>query len=571
MRFVSRINMPEAARGEEAATPMWRTALQSVALFLAVQFVMKQFTGSAKGTTTTTTLANGTTVTVARAPSVIPPFSMRPSMDELTGEYNPVPQKIAPIWPSNVSLDISVFLSPSFAPPSLARPSPAFAVLEEKNFKYGAWNDTRDISTTFKVPKEVQNNGTLWAHFFVGTSGSTLDPRDSSYDPTSAFHFTKPVTQYLKKKKIAKVRNLLSGGNDKDEENESEEDTGVTIASYYHPNFTISAMPESGVFDWTAMHPGIREWFNLESSGARDLSGQNGWYYPLIYLNSFWQLKDHMTELNSTVTELPLNLHLNSLAGWKFTVMATMDFGMKDTAAKALRGETTVGGGDGSEFELIKNILLDSNIYLLATTVIVSILHTIFEMLAFKNDVSHWRNKKDNVGISVRTILANVFMQLVIFLYLLDNNENTSWMILATQGMGILIEAWKVTKTVDVRIRPTTAATTGLWRFLPYEIVFEDKHKLSETEKKTQEYDQVAFTYMYYIGVPLIIIYGIYSLMYESHKSWYSFIITTLVGSVYGMSLLYYTPSTPIHSDRLQHTGSCSCCLRCTSTTASSP
>merc|ERR1712072_1055179 len=102
----------------------------------------------------------------------------------------------------------------------------------------------------------------------------------------------------------------------------------------------------------------------------------------------------------------------------------------------------------------------------------------IFELLAFKSDVGHWRSKKDNVGVSVRTILSNVVMQSIIFLYLLDNNDNTSWMILFGQGMGIAIEAWKITKTVNVRVRPTPAGS-----LLPYSVVFEDKHKLSETEK----------------------------------------------------------------------------------------
>jgi hypothetical protein len=32
----------------------------------------------------------------------------------------------------------------------------------------------------------------------------------------------------------------------------------------------------------------------------------------------------------------------------------------------------------------------------------------------------------------------------VILLYLIDNNEDTSWMILMGSGMGLLIEAWKV-------------------------------------------------------------------------------------------------------------------------------
>jgi len=159
--------------------------------------------------------------------------------------------------------------------------------------------------------------------------------------------------------------------------------------------------------------------------------------------------------------------------------------------------------------------------------------------LAFKNDVSHWRNKKDNIGVSVRTIIANVFMQLIIFLYLLDNSETTSWMILFGQGMGIVLEAWKVTKSVDVRFRRTPHDSTHwFWQFSPYTIVFEDKHKLSETEKKTQEYDAIAFKYMYILAVPLLLAYAAYSLKYDTHTSWYSYIITTLVGAVYAYGFL---------------------------------
>lgn len=132
-------------------------------------------------------------------------------------------------------------------------------------------------------------------------------------------------------------------------------------------------------------------------------------------------------------------------------------------------------------------------------------------------------------------------MQAVIFLYLLDNNENTSWMILASQGMGILLEFWKVTKMVNVRIRPNPNS------FIPYRIAFEDKHKLSETEEKTKEYDAVAFKYLYAVAVPLLIAYAGYSLIYETHKSWYSFIIATLVGSVYAYGFLMMVPSLYIN------------------------
>ena len=84
----------------------------------------------------------------------------------------------------------------------------------------------------------------------------------------------------------------------------------------------------------------------------------------------------------------------------------------------------------------------------------------------------------------------------------MDNNENTSWMILMGQGVGMLIEAWKVniffsftfykgfgltkglkiTKAVDIKLVSAPAGSV-----LPYKIEVKDKHVLSEDEKKTQE------------------------------------------------------------------------------------
>lgn len=119
----------------------------------------------------------------------------------------------------------------------------------------------------------------------------------------------------------------------------------------------------------------------------------------------------------------------------------------------------------------------------MAVTALVSILHVIFEMLAFKSDVSHWRQQKELVGVSVRTIVTNVFVQFIILLYLIDNNTDTSWMILFGSGMGVLIEAWKITKAVNIAVIPSPPGS-----LLPYKLDITDKHVLSDDEKKTQEY-----------------------------------------------------------------------------------
>lgn len=55
------------------------------------------------------------------------------------------------------------------------------------------------------------------------------------------------------------------------------------------------------------------------------------------------------------------------------------------------------------------------------------------------------------VGMSVRSIFMNSAAQVIIFLYLLDND--TSIMILFSVGVGILIEFWKITKAVNVKVK----------------------------------------------------------------------------------------------------------------------
>lgn len=264
--------------------------------------------------------------------------------------------------------------------------SDSVLVLQEKNFTIGNYSDTREIETTIKVPKQVQNNGTLFAHFFVALTGHQLDPAAKDYNTADAVHFLRPLNQYLPKKKAKKLKNLLADSGE--EEEEEEDDTpSVQTVSYYHPNFTISMVPDSGTQRFTQLHPAVRQYVQLERTGARDLSGKNGWYYPILFLNTFWQLKSHMTELNSTVETLPLRFTLNNMANWKFSILTSIDEGSKQSARQAAYGGPVPGGGDGSEWEMVKEVLLDTNIYLLGTTGVVTILHMIFETLAFKSDI----------------------------------------------------------------------------------------------------------------------------------------------------------------------------------------
>lgn len=233
----------------------------------------------------------------------------------------------------------------------------------------------------------------------------------------------------------------------------------------------------------------------------------DGHYFPIIYRNDFWQLKDDLIAINETTKQLPLRLTLDPMSMMKFTVYSTLDevFNAPQQNPNPLTSPRN-GAQGGGELEELKKMLLTANPFWLTVTIIVTLLHTLFEFLAFSSDVSHWRKKdKDFVGVSLRTIITNVVVQLIVLLYLYDSSEETSFMILMSQGMGLLVEAWKITKVVDIKVRPATDS------IIPYRVTFEDKHELSEDEKKTQQYDKEAFRIVGMFAVPLLMAYSVYS------------------------------------------------------------
>jgi hypothetical protein len=151
-------------------------------------------------------------------------------------------------------------------------------------------------------------------------------------------------------------------------------------------------------------------------------------------------------------------------------------------------------------------------------------------------DISFWRQKQDSAGVSVRTLLVNIFFQIIIFLYLMDNNQETSWMILIGQGFGLLIEIWKVFKALKYEVYRVPGS------IIPRIRLQENAQELTETESETKKYDEMAYRYLSWIAYPLLFGYAIYSLYYDEHKSWYSYVLKTLVGFVYMFGFITMTP-----------------------------
>lgn len=67
-------------------------------------------------------------------------------------------------------------------------------------------------------------------------------------------------------------------------------------------------------------------------------------------------------------------------------------------------------------------------------------------------DIQFWNSRQSLEGLSVRSVFFGVFQSFVVLLYILDNETN--FVVQVSVFIGVLIDLWKITKVMDVRVRP---------------------------------------------------------------------------------------------------------------------
>lgn len=125
--------------------------------------------------------------------------------------------------------------------------------------------------------------------------------------------------------------------------------------------------------------------------------------------------------------------------------------------------------------------------------------------------------------------------QAIIFLYLLDND--TSFVVLASTAVGVAIEFWKLTQAMHVSLERRPPGSSSV---LPFRLKFKDK--ASYTDSKTDEHDATAMKYMSLALLPCVGGYSLYTLKYQTHRSWYSWVLSSLVGAVYTFGFVLMCP-----------------------------
>ncbi|GAA5850633.1 hypothetical protein JCM8547_001937 [Rhodosporidiobolus lusitaniae] len=506
--------------GGGGLSPIVRQILQGIAIWQLVQVGSKLLNKNASP-------PPGLAPPVQPGQPAPPPGSTAQPVQAAGGRRGPPPPPLVPVWPPKTLLDVALRLSPEEDPLNVDLGDETFpgVIWEGVEWANSGWYKVWE--TEWDVPESVQNNASFYLDVYVTRAGH-------SFTYEEVLHVRKPLTRYAPQRRIRKVKNLLSSqpeGDEKEEEETPAEKSARPIVSYYTPNITLELVCDSGNVPYEGLPEPVKQ--HVHVTGKKTFDGK-GSYYPITYANTFWEFSSSLNPVNETTSRLPLRVDFHPTSHFKFQLLSTMD--------DAFTKQSAATGGGGGELDEIKRMLTETNPLLLITTAVVSVLHMLFEFLAFTADIKHWRGKKELVGVSVRTILTNVFVQTVVLLYLIDQMEETSWMIVFSSGMSLLIEAWKITKAVDISLIPYPSRP-----IFPYRLSIKDKHVLTEDELKTQEYDKLAFKWVAWGTTPFLVGWTVYSLIYQPHRSWYSFTIQTLTSFVQAFGFVQLIPQLVIN------------------------
>ncbi|XP_025996672.1 cleft lip and palate transmembrane protein 1-like protein isoform X2 [Solenopsis invicta] len=369
---------------------------------------------------------------------------------------------------------------------------------------------TQTIPMILTVPRETRRNGTLFLHILL-TPPSVKQDRtfvDLQKDRFTSYTAIK-MTQYIVPE--AEAFKLLGDKNHK----AKKADNQIVIhpVSHIKSRVTFTIMTDNVTLPVYGMPAELVNHINIIGKRA---------FLPIVnydFLQTRHRDLKRITPQNNTINvtieyspvslgKLRLVLHVQA------TVENLKNLGFSD-----------------KDVDEVKGIFADTNVYLLGGTFFIAAVHLLFDFLAIKNDVSFWRKKSNLIGLSKWTVIWRAFSQTVIFLYLCD--EGSSLLILVPTGISTLIELWKLKKMSRVELIKSGS-------ILPRIRLKTDG--IDAAEVKTREFDAESMRYLSYLLYPLVIIGAIYSLLYQPHKSWYSWSINSLVNGVYAFGFLFMLP-----------------------------
>ncbi|KAG7385471.1 Cleft lip and palate associated transmembrane protein 1 [Phytophthora boehmeriae] len=453
---------------------------------------------------------------------------MYPQFSDISsGEVN----TLDPLWGEGQPLDVRCYVSPRQEWDAA------------QDFKGGAVpvGAFRDLTFDWKA----SNSRHLDVNFSMQTIAELSD--DVRTDPKDTEHFdqyrtirqTSNLVKYAPRPNVKNTSLLLASAVKIQDGSNAHLEADATTIAYWKPSasvrlvtdFTRYPVDELPVMVYQNLqyvqHPLDRRWR----------------YLPGLYVDDLSQTQDQLIPLNSTLDDgngreavLPLRLEWSplSFARWQMQLTFEMVFNSQEQM-----------GVPSSDLDALRSMVTDTHPILLAVTMTVSLLHLLFDWLAFRHDVTYWRAKGDNVvGVSLRAMAAELGSQAVVLLYLVD--QESTLLVTAPQFISVGLLVWKVTKVWTAQRRQFAANSIAADDAVSDKKGTMNTHSLRLLEE-TQHADTLATSHMLFLLVPLAVGYSAYSLLYIPHVGWYAWMLESLTTTVYALGFIFMLPQLVIN------------------------
>ncbi|KAJ2709995.1 Cleft lip and palate transmembrane protein 1 like protein [Coemansia spiralis] len=274
-------------------------------------------------------------------------------------------------------------------------------------------------------------------------------------------------------------------------------------------------------------------------------------YIPLVWENPIAVREKHWVPL-TTHTSVSDKVPLETVAfeveaslrgvglGW-FRLCNFAYHGLEE-----LRSPRSLISYTDADVDNLKEMVYEVNPTMLAITVVAMALHLLLEFLAYKEDVSFWSGKsKANLqGISRSSMLMGVASSWIRLLYMWDQRRDTNVVVLFGAAAGALVEGWKLTRVLSID-------DLALWRRKAPKNEAQTTLNLTGDarlrERVQREVDQQTGWYMARVCVPLMVAYAAYSLVYQKHESYVSWLINISLVTVYSLEFIGMWPQLLIN------------------------
>jgi hypothetical protein len=194
--------------------------------------------------------------------------------------------------------------------------------------------------------------------------------------------------------------------------------------------------------------------------------------------------------------------------------------------------------------DAVSELLSGTSVNMVILACVASGLHMLFELLAFHSDVEFWMATTTTAGLSVRSVNIELISQIIVFLYLWDSLA--SLLIIAPAGLGILLQAWKLWRVLQIqesaKKQQVPPSITGL-TLTPAS----DSAPAETFQEMTVAADNVSTQILTACLLPLVGFYSLWSLVVHTHGGWYAWLIATMTACTYAFGFVSMCPQLYIN------------------------